>query len=269
MSSAEFIEHLSALRLTQPEAAQLLGVSERTVRRWTDGEAVPRPVEAALRAWLRLDQQYLPWKPDAVSVFHDDQAQISRIRNQDELLDTLMREVEARGGPKAFWAVDLVKQRATLGSAEVGFHRLEQGGFSPTSYHRADRPRSTDDWPDIQDACYCIAQAIARARASNQALIDIAEYTRRHAALYVREGPKVPDDAEAKRRILAINMLADDLTGLASSPLAGAALYGKFEAVLETLHRLSFFPDSNLVAAVARSTLGPAPRPDILTNASA
>ena len=268
MSSAEYMDHLSALKLTQPEAAQLLGVSERTVRRWTDGEAVPGPVEAALRAWRRLDQRYLPWRPDAVSVFHDDQDQISRIRDQDQLLDALMREVEARGGPKTPWSVDLVKQRATLGPAEVSFHRLEQGGFSPTSYRRVDRTPSDADRPDIQDACYCIAQAIARSRAANQALISISEQTRQRAAHFVRDGASMPTEAEVQRRVFAINMLADELNGLASSAVEGNAIYGKFEEILNGLHRLGFFPDSELVAGVARSILGPAPRPDILTKAS-
>jgi hypothetical protein len=63
MSNIEFAEHLQALRIGQTEAADLLGVSERTVRRWADGEAVPGPVEAAIRAWRSLDERQLPWKP--------------------------------------------------------------------------------------------------------------------------------------------------------------------------------------------------------------
>lgn len=64
MAKLDFVEHLSTLKLSFPEAAQLLGVSERTARRWAEGELVPGPVEAALRAWRRLDAQCLPWKPD-------------------------------------------------------------------------------------------------------------------------------------------------------------------------------------------------------------
>src|SRR5271154_858542 len=118
MSRNEFTEHLSALRLSLAEAAQLLGGSERTARRWTDGDTVPGPVEAALRAWRGLDARFLPWKPDSESIFRDDQDQIRRIREHDELLHALMTEVEARGGPSTIWAVDLTKQRATLGPAE-------------------------------------------------------------------------------------------------------------------------------------------------------
>lgn len=268
MSKHEFAEHLAALKLSFPEAAQLLGVSERTTRRWVEGESVPGPVEAALRAWRRLDTQCLPWKPDSVSVFWDDQDQLRRIREHDQLLDALMREVEARGGPSTYWAVDLAKQRATLGPAEVSFHKLLQGGFSPTTYRRVDRAPTDDDRREIQDACYCIAQAIARARTANKALIEIAEYTRQHAALFVREGPASPSAAEVTRRVETINMLGDELNGLASSALEGNALYAKFEGILDALHRLGFFPEQELVSAVARSMIGPAPRPDVLTEAS-
>lgn len=268
MSKHEFVEHLSALKLSFPEVAQFLGVSERTARRWADGESVPGPVEAALKAWRRLDAQCLPWKPDSMSVFWNDQDQLRRIREHDQLLDTVMREVEARGGPSTYWAVDLAKQRATLGPAEVSFHKLQQGGFSPTTYRRVDRAPRDDDRPEIQDACYCIAQAIARARAANKALIDIAEYTRQHAALFVREGPSRPNAAEVTRRVETINMLADELNGLASSALDGNALYAKFEGILDALHRLGFFPEQKLVSAVARGMIGPAPRPDVLTESS-
>lgn len=266
MSKREFVEHLSALKLNFPEAAQLLGVSERTTRRWAEGESVPGPVEAALKAWRRLDAQCLPWKPDSISVFQNDQDQIRRIREHDQLLDTLMRETEARGGPTNYWAVDLAKQRATLGPAEVSFHMLQQGGFSPSTYRRIDRAPTHDDRREIQDACYCIAQAIARARAANNSLVEIAEYTRQHAALFVREGPTIPTVAEVKRRIGAINMLADELNGLASLALEGNAAYAKFEGVLDALHRLGFFPEHGLVSAVARSMIGPAPRPDSLVK---
>lgn len=268
MPKHEFVEHLSALKLSFPEAAQFLGVSERTARRWAEGESVPGPVEAALRAWRRLDAQCLPWKPDSMSVFRDDQDQLRRIREHDQLLDTLMREVEARGGPSTYWAVDLAKQRATLGPAEVSFHKLQQGGFSPTTYRRVDRAPTDDDRREIQDACYCIAQAIARGRAANKALIDIAEYTRQHAALFARKGAASPSAAEVRRRIETINMLADELNGLASSALGGNALYAKFEGILDALHRLGFFPTQELVSTVARSMIGPAPRPDIVIEAS-
>ncbi len=268
MSKHEFLEYLSSLKLSFSEAAQFLGVSERTARRWTEGESVPGPVEAALKAWRRLDDQGLPWKPDSISIFRDDQDQLRRMREHDQLLDTLMRQVEARGGPSTYWAVDLAKQRATFGSAEVSFHKLQQGGFSPSAYRRVDRAPTEEDRCEIQDACYCIAQAIARARLANKALVEIAEYTRQHATKFARERTLSLDAAEATRRVEAISQLADELNELASSALEGNALYVKFEGILDALHRLGFFPEQELVSAVARSMIGPAPRPDTLTATS-
>ncbi len=54
MTRHEFDAALKLLRLTQEEAARLLGVSgRRTIRRWIAGErSIPGPVEAALTAWL-------------------------------------------------------------------------------------------------------------------------------------------------------------------------------------------------------------------------
>jgi hypothetical protein len=245
MSSQEFSEHLSTLRLSFAEAAQLLGVSERTAYRWVEGDSVPGPVEAALRAWQRLDARHLPWKPDSISIFDDNQDQIQRMREHDKLLDTLMSEVEARSGPSTIWAVDLTKQRATLGPAEVGFHKLQNGGFSPSTYRRADRTPTDEDRVGIQDACYCIAQAFARARAANKALVDIADYTRKHATTFARNGGALLAADEKKRRAKTITMLADDLNVLASSAFEGNALYSEFEAILNTLHHLGFFLSKN------------------------
>jgi hypothetical protein len=257
MTSREFSQDLSKLKLTPDEAAQLLGVSERSVRRWTEGESIPGPVEAALRAWRHLEARNLPWKPDSVSVFQDDEDQIRRIRNHDELLDQLMSEVEARGGPANPWAVDLAKQRATFGAAEVNFNRLQNGGFSPSTYHRLDRTPTENDKFEIQDACYCIAQAFSRARQINQALIDIADYTRAHAATFVQDGAASLSPTDAARRTAKIAALADEMNALAASALSGLALYTQFETILRGLHRLGFFPELGLVSAVARGMVGP------------
>ena len=54
LTSEEIRRILGHLGLTQIEAAQLLGVTPRTVRRWLEGDELPGPAEQALRAWLRL-----------------------------------------------------------------------------------------------------------------------------------------------------------------------------------------------------------------------
>ncbi|HJX84791.1 MAG TPA: helix-turn-helix domain-containing protein, partial [Candidatus Angelobacter sp.] len=90
--------HLSQLGLPQFEAAQLLGVSPRTVRRWLEGEAVPGPVEQVFRAWLRLHDRNLPWRPDSAAIVEDDQEVIALHRAHAINLSDLLARVEARGG---------------------------------------------------------------------------------------------------------------------------------------------------------------------------
>jgi hypothetical protein len=80
MTSAELKEILAFLGLDLAEAAQLLGISGRTLRRWIDGEEIPGPAQAALKAWRQLHSRHLAWKPDAISVFENDQAQIERAK---------------------------------------------------------------------------------------------------------------------------------------------------------------------------------------------
>ena len=129
MSNTELDDNLAALRVSPAEAAQLLGVSARTLRRWLEGEAVPGPAEAALRAWRTLAGLHLPWKPDAVSIFEDDQDQIARHRQHTEEMAAVLKKVEARGGAKNPWTVNLQKCTAIFGHFEVGFYTLQSGGI--------------------------------------------------------------------------------------------------------------------------------------------
>ena len=139
--------------------------------------------------------------------------------------------MEARGGPANPSAVDLAKQQATFGPVELSFNRLQNGGFSPSTYRRLDRTPTDNDKLEIQDACYCIAQAFSRARQINQALIDIADYTRTHASTFVQDGPASLSPADAARRTAKIAALADELNGLAASAVTGHALYAQFETI--------------------------------------
>jgi len=259
MTNDEFTDHLTYLRLSLAEAALLLGSSERSVRRWAE-DGVPGPVAAAVRAWRELEARRLPWKPDSISVLERDHDQLERIRAHDELLAQVMREVEARGGPANPWAVDIERGRATFSHAEVGFHRLANGGFNVSTYRRFDRSPSDSDRPEIADAAYCIAEAFARAAVSAEALRAVADYTRKHAELFVRDGPALPTPAAKAQREQAIFRQADALASLADGVAQGRGAYGDFEEILRELHRLGFFPETRLVSAVAHSMLTrPAP----------
>ena len=163
MIEPELRQVLTRLELSQNEAAQLLGVAPRTVRRWLEGEDIPGPAEQALRAWIRLHERNLPWRPDAESIVDDDQDQIARHRAHAIRLDELLARVETRGGPRVPWLVDRGRQIAMLGPMEVSYYRLLNGGFSLANYRRKDsEPDVQADWEAIEDAAFCIAQAMKK-----------------------------------------------------------------------------------------------------------
>src|SRR5580704_2765976 len=163
MTIPELRMTLSRLELTPAGAAQLLGVAPRTIRRWVEGEDIPGPAEQALRAWIRLHDRNLPWRPDTESVVQDDQDQIARHRAHAIRLDELLARVEARGGPRVPWSVDRGRQIATLGPMEVSYYKLASGSFSLANYRRKDgEPDVERDWEAIEDAAACIAQAMKK-----------------------------------------------------------------------------------------------------------
>ena len=101
MTSPELRLTLSRLELTQAETAQLLGVAPRTVRRWLDGEDIPGPAEQALRAWIKLHDRNLPWRPDTESVVQDDQDEIARHeRPRSRWMNCWLGPMEVLIGPR-------------------------------------------------------------------------------------------------------------------------------------------------------------------------
>ena len=254
MTIVELNEHLSFLKLQPPEAAQLLGVSPRTLRRYLEGEDVPGPIEAALRAWRALEERHLPWKPDSVSIASDDQDQIERHRKHAEEFAALLKRVEERGGPKNPWTVDFSKSTANFGHLEVGFYKLQNEGFSLSTYRRKDKaPDLARDMPDIEDAAYCIAAAFAKARASAAALKAVAAYTRENSSAFVVDGAKRLDQLEKGRRRKWIESRADKIDDLAAAASNGRGRYEDFEGLLRELHTAGFYPTMSLISAVAHA----------------
>jgi hypothetical protein len=168
MSRAEIDHHLDTLGLSQGEAARLLSVNPRTVRRWVETPSeMPGAAEQALRAWRKLQQLGLAWRPDGLPIGENDTAgmaeQIGLYRQHAIDLEGLLRRVEERGGPAAPWEVDLVAQKAVLGSMVVTFYRLPNGGFSPATYRRTSGdPDAHRDAHLLEDAYACIAHELAR-----------------------------------------------------------------------------------------------------------
>jgi transcriptional regulator with XRE-family HTH domain len=254
MNATELNGHLAALQISPAEAAQLLGVSPRTLRRWLEGEEVPGPAEAALRAWRTLAERHLPWKPDSASIFEDDQDQIARHQRHVEELAALLKRVETRGGARNPWTVDLEKCTATFGHFEMGFYKLQSGGFSLSTYRRKDeRPNLTRDMMDIEDAAFCVAHAFAKARSSAAALKAIADYTRKHSSIFVVDGPDLLDRSERARRQKTIESIADKIDELAAAAAEGRAKYQEFESLLGQLHAVGFYPLMPLISDVAHA----------------
>jgi hypothetical protein len=186
VTPAEFRDHLAQLGLTQAEAAELLSVAPRTVRRWVEDGAgdTPGPAEHALRAWVGLQRRGLPWRPG-----NTDAEQIARYREHAIELYELLLRVEKRGGPSGSWTIDLDKGLATLGPMTVAFYKLRDGGFSPASYRRSDMPADPGrDWPLIEDAFACIAKAFAQ----NERLRFVFLVTLQNGSILLWDVQKVP-----------------------------------------------------------------------------
>jgi hypothetical protein len=165
MDAAEFNRHLAFLRLGQTDAAAVLRVAPRTVRRWQNAELdVPDPIAELVRAWRQLARDHIPWRPDLESILHGDDDQIRRHQDHARSLAGLRRRVSNRGGPAAPWRVDLKEHKATLGPMTVQFYHLANGGFSLSSYWRRDRhPDPSRDQHLIEDAVVSFADAVGHA----------------------------------------------------------------------------------------------------------
>ncbi len=113
MTPIELEQSVLRLGLSPAEISQLLGVTPRTFRRWLDGEEIPGPAEQAIRAWLRLHERRLAWRPDSTAIVEDDQDQIARHREQAIDLSNMIARVETRGGPRTPWTVDRQRPKSS------------------------------------------------------------------------------------------------------------------------------------------------------------
>jgi hypothetical protein len=254
MKQREVLSHLEALDISLGEAATFLGVSKRTVNRWCDGDEVPGPVEAALRAWLSLHKRGLAWRPDSISVLEADEDQIERQRKYAIRFNAMLNEVEKRGGPSTPWKVNFFSSTAKFATSEISFYKLANGGFSIGSYRRSDRhPDLAQDLPLIQDAAFCIANEYQKFGARSAALLDMANYVRANATLFVQDGPAAMPAKQRADHVRRIELLAERLSQLAQDASEGYGSYYQYEEIQRELHAAGFFPKDSLVAAIARA----------------
>ena len=175
MDSSEFRSALGQLGLSQLEAAKLLGVKSRTIQRWVAGNPpVGEPAAQALRAWCRLAEHGIAWRPDSEPIDIEDAATVARRRQQAIGIEGMIKRVNARGGPKRRWRVNLKRRRAMAGSMAVMFNTLANGGFCPASYRRsAEAADNESDTALIEEATACFAAAVAAAGANWAAADDV------------------------------------------------------------------------------------------------
>jgi hypothetical protein len=257
MSAMEILEHFQALRLNQAEAAQMLGVSARTVRRWCDGEEVPGPAEAALRAWRKLSERHLAWRPDSVSLTENHPGRIAAHLEHAVGLQSMIERVEARGGPRLFWEVDIPESTATLGQAQVSFYKLQNGGFSVSVYTRRDgvRPDVRRDCALIEDATFCIAREFEKHARRADALSAIARDVRSKSHIFGHTGSKSLDPREREERQRLIASYADQIDELAAAAREGQPTnYHDFTAIRTELTKAGFSPpERSLESALAKA----------------
>ncbi|MBV8089037.1 MAG: hypothetical protein JO139_05585 [Alphaproteobacteria bacterium] len=89
-----------------------------------------------------------------------------------------------------------------------------------------------------------------RRAACEAALIVLADYVRRYSFV---SGAGDPTPAQAEQRKQKLETIAGEIAALADAIRHGTATYREFERLLGELHRLGFFPETPLVAAVARA----------------
>jgi hypothetical protein len=161
---------LRTLGLSQTEAAKLLSVTARTVRRWVENpDELQGPAARALEAWLALERRGLPWRPDEASVEAGDEDQIVRMRAHAVELYGLLERVRLRGGPALPWQIDLTAGTATLETVRVSFYKLANGGFSPQAYRLTGSAQSPSDENRmthmmLEDAVAAFAHALGLSR---------------------------------------------------------------------------------------------------------
>jgi Fic family protein len=103
----------------------------------------------------------------------------------------------------------------------------------------------------VRDAAGGRSTSYSLVEPAADALRAVAAYTRAHSAMFVRNGPKMLGPEETEKRRQRIERLASQIEGLADKNSEGSVTYHAFEAILDELHQSGFFPEDDLISAVA------------------
>jgi hypothetical protein len=92
-----------------------------------------------------------------------------------------------------------------------------------------------------------------RRQASAVALKAVADYVGHHSEIFVKDGARLWTPEQTARQRQRIEAVGARIRALADPGEQGTVTYDQFEALLGELHKLGFFPETELVSAVARA----------------
>ena len=162
---------------------------------------------------------------------------------------------KTRGGPSIPWIVNVHESKATLGSVEVSFYKLQNGGFSLSYYTRRDMPPDAQrDQRLIEDAAFCIAKEFEKNGKRSAALKAVADDVKSRSTQFGSYGPNMLDRSAKQSQQRRIEGLADEIAGLADKAAQGLPTTPQqFYLVQSELSGLGFATNRELVSAVART----------------
>src|SRR5262249_14759647 len=147
----------------------LLGVKLRTVQRWAAGRpAVGEPAAQALKAWRRLAERGIAWRPDGDPVEAEELVPFAaRRRAALEPTENLRRHAVLRAGGRRRGRINIERCGATSQVMVVHFNRLADGSFLPASYRRLEGLAEPEaDRPLLEEATAAFLDVAARTGAA-------------------------------------------------------------------------------------------------------
>jgi hypothetical protein len=85
------------------------------------------------------------------------------------------------------------------------------------------------------------------------ALKAVADYVLQHSSAFARDGAARWTKEQAAQQQQRIEAVGAKINALADPALQGTVTYEQFESLLGALHKLGFFPQTELISAVARA----------------
>lgn len=234
MNSTEFAAWRKRVGITQEELAERwAGVTRTTIQNWESGAtAIPHVVEVACATWgRRLRQEDAALGP--VTLIYADAPMF---------IDPY--------GPRRRAA--MLKQEPYPSNAAAIARVLELWG-SDDFYNPFIIEKSGEDlWNGIElRRVACREDTLAPTLVN--LLMRLAKHVRETSALYVRSGPRIPNQAEAHEKQERIRAVAAEMTALAEAETSRGITYPQFQECLSNLQALGKFAPERLVTGITNA----------------